>query len=100
MAKKICLNCSGYRHGETVCTGYEQAGGGVCVPVVDEIGPHCVKNQEAFARWWEENKDRTDDNVLESPSCFELAEGLKNLDNLTKIARAIVSDLKGKTIGQ
>lgn len=100
MAKRICLNCASYRHGETVCTGHEYVGGCVCVPTVDRTEPHCVKDQEAFARWWEENKDRTDDNVLESPSCFELAEGLKGLDSLTKLAREIASDLKCGTADQ
>jgi L-rhamnose isomerase len=91
--KHSCIDCQHFHPSETVSDGWneERVGNSLFrTPKYKEVPRHCDKDNEKFLKWWEENKDKPSKDVEEPEECFELADGLKPLEEMIMLANEIL----------
>jgi hypothetical protein len=90
------MDCQHFHHSETVTDGWDEEEIGKCLfrtPKYKEVPKHCDKDNEKFLKWWEENKDKPSEDVEAPEECFELADGLKPLEEMIVLAKDILKSL-------
>ena len=90
------MDCQHFHHSETVSDGWDEEkidGISFKTPKYKEVPIHCDKDNEKFLKWWEENKDKPSKDVEAPEDCFELADGLKPLEEMIALAKDILKTL-------
>ena len=96
MANHTCLSCKNYKPTETKVVGRKlECDGMFSVPVYKEIPAHCDKHPSYFKKWWKENGSKKSDECTQ-PKCLELTDTIKQLEEMTKLAREILDNIKSK----
>ena len=96
MANHTCLSCKNYKPTETKVVDRKlECDGMFSVPVYKEIPAHCDKHPRYFKKWWKENGSKKSDECTQ-PKCLELIDSIKALDEMTKLAREILDNIKRK----
>lgn len=88
------MDCQYYKHEKEVFDGYtKECDGMVLVPKSKTIEHHCVKHPKVFKKWWEENKNKTRDNINEVPKCFLLHESQRPLKEMIDLMNDILDKI-------